>query len=64
MASTNMRYHAHSLLACCPAALKGQFVLPILEAAIMQFDTELCEFGPNLQEVRAQLDACHLLANS
>jgi hypothetical protein len=44
-------------LVCSPAALKGSFLLPDLEDAIMQFDTELREFGPNLQEVRAQLDA-------
>ena len=44
-------------LACSPAALKGSFLLPDLEDAIVQFDTELREFGPNLQEVRAQLVA-------
>jgi hypothetical protein len=38
-------------------------LLPDLEDAIMQFDAELREFGPNLQEVRAQLAACQLLGN-
>jgi hypothetical protein len=42
------------------AALKGQFLLPDLEDAIMQFDVELRQFGPNLQEVRLQLPVCQL----
>jgi hypothetical protein len=35
-------------------------LLPDLEDAIVQFDAELREFGPNLQEVRAQLAASAL----
>jgi hypothetical protein len=34
-----------------PAALKGSFLLPDLEDAIRQFDVELAQFGPNLQEL-------------
>lgn len=36
---------------CASAALKGSFLLPDLEDAIVQFDTELAQFGPNLKEV-------------
>jgi hypothetical protein len=34
-----------------PAALKADFLLPDLEDAIRQFDIELLQFGPNLQDV-------------
>jgi len=33
------------------AALKGVFLLPDLEDAIRQFDVELAQFGPNLQQL-------------
>lgn len=32
-------------------ALKGDFLLPDLEDAIRQFEIELLQFGPNLQQV-------------
>lgn len=41
----------HALLHLLPAALKGSFLLPDLEDAIRQFDVELAQFGPNLQEL-------------
>lgn len=40
-----------ALLHLLPAALKGSFLLPDLEDAIRQFDVELAQFGPNLQEL-------------
>ena len=52
-------YFLHALsCVLCPAALKSSFLLPDLEDAIMQFDVELRQFGPNLQEVRWQLAVC------